>query len=80
MSNFLTEFLDKVKAVKWTWMITTLAKDVDEVAKFADTLIEDSPVKTTAMLSIDKALKLLIEATDAITAATTTPVVSNEQS
>lgn len=75
MTNFLETFIDKVKAVKWTWMVNNLAKDVDEAAKFADTLIEDSPVKTAAMLSIDKALKLLIEATDAITAATNAPVV-----
>lgn len=74
MTNFLSTFVDKVKAVKWQWMINSLAKDVDDVAKFADTLIEDSPIKTTSMLSIDKALKLLIEASDAITAATNAPV------
>ena len=73
MSNAFTTWVEdevaKLKHVKLTWLIESIAKDIVTASTVLDTLIDDVPVKTPALASLDAALKLIQSASTAVEAS-----------
>ena len=60
MTNFIQTEVAKLKAVKWTWVIESLSKDVDNAAQFLTTICDDIPVQNAVLLSMEKVLKVSV--------------------